>query len=329
MSVARTRGGAAQATEQTMIGMTGLRAARRLAAVVVLVAGLGAGAALAAEEGAKVFASPEEAAKGLLDAARSGDKSALLAVLGPQAADIVSSGDEVADKQALDRFVASATEMTRVEKDGTDKATLVFGRDDWPFPIPLVHGAAGWSFDAAAGEEEILARRIGRNELGAIDVCRAFVRAQREYASEDRDGSGLLKYAQRITSTQGKRDGLYWPPVEGEPLSPFGPLVAAAVAEGYRKTSEKPIPYHGYLYRVLTAQGPHAPGGAYDYVINGNMIGGFALIAYPVDYGNSGVMTFIVNQQGIVYQKDLGEDTAATAEKMTRYDPDSSWDKVE
>ena len=232
-------------------------------------------------------------------------------------------------RQALEHFVASATAMTRIEKDGDDKASLILGREDWPFPIPLVHGASGWTFDAAAGEEEILARRIGRNELGAIDVCHAFVRAQRDYASEDHDGSGVLKYAQRIASSSGKRDGLYWPPVEGEPLSPFGPLIAAAVAEGYKKSSDKPTPYHGYLYRVLKEQGPHAPGGAYGYVINGNMIGGFALVAYPVDYGNSGVMTFIVNQQGGVYQKDLGEDTDEIAGKMTRYDPDSSWDKVE
>jgi hypothetical protein len=219
--------------------------------------------------------------------------------------------------------------MTRLEKDGDDKVALIFGREDWPFPIPLVRDQAGWSFDTAAGEQEILARRIGRNELGAIDVCRAYVQAQRNYASADHDGTGVMKYAQHIASTPGKRDGLYWPAVEGEPLSPFGPLVASAVAQGYSKKADKPTPYHGYLFRVLTAQGPHAPGGAYSYIVNGNMIAGFALVAYPVDYGNSGVMTFIVNQQGVVYQKDLGDDTGAIAAKMTLYDPDQSWEKVE
>jgi hypothetical protein len=219
--------------------------------------------------------------------------------------------------------------MTRLEKDGPDKVTLVFGREGWPFPIPLVRGQSGWSFDTEAGEQEILNRRIGRNELGAIDVARAYVRAQRTYAASDHDGSGVMAFAQRMASTPGKRDGLYWPAVEGQPLSPFGPLVASAVAEGYSKKSDKPTPYHGYLYRVLTAQGAHAPGGAYSYIINGHMIGGFALVAYPVDYGNSGVMTFIVNQQGVVYEKDLGDDTATVAAKMTVYDPDSTWDKVE
>jgi hypothetical protein len=314
-----------------MSWMNRIEAARRFGAMAALLVGLSAGPLAAAEQDQKVFATPEEAAKALLDAAKADDyKSALIAVLGPQADEIVSSGDDVADKQALAQFVASAAQVTRLEKDGADKVTLVFGREDWPFPIPLVHEQAGWRFDTAAGEEEILDRRIGRNELGAIDVCRAYVRAQKEYASADRDGSGVMKYAQRIGSSPGKRDGLYWPAVGGEPLSPFGPMVADAVAEGYgKKSSDKPNPYHGYLYRVLTAQGSHAPGGAYSYVINGNMIGGFALVAYPVDYGNSGVMTFIVNQQGIVYQKDLGDDTDAIAGKMSSYDPDSTWEKVE
>jgi hypothetical protein len=314
-----------------MSWMSGSGAAWRLAAAVVIVTGLGIGPLWAAEPGEKVFATPEEAAKALLDAAKADDRAALLAVLGPTAGDIVSSGDDVADKQALARFVASANQMTRIEKDGPDKVTLVFGREDWPFPIPLVHDQSGWSFDTAAGEQEILNRRIGRNELGAIDVVRAYVRAQKEYASEDRDGSGVLKFAQRIGSSPGKRDGLYWPAVEGEPLSPFGPLVASAVAEGYssKKTSDKPVPYHGYVYRVLTAQGPLAPGGAYSYIVNGNMIGGFALVAYPIDYGNSGVMTFIVNQLGIVYQDDLGENTAEIAAKMTAYDPGPNWERVE
>ena len=277
-----------------------------------------------------MFASPEEAAKALVDAAAKGDTDALVAIFGPDGQDLVTSGDAVADKNARDSFVASTKQAMRLEKVGDDKVILNIGRDDWPLPIPIVKGATGWYFDTAAGHEEIINRRIGRNELGAIDVARAYVAAQREYASVVRDGSGLVKFAQKIASSPDKKDGLYWPAVEGGDLSPFGPLVAGAVAEGYStKQTGAPAPYHGYFSKVLKAQGKSAPGGAYDYVINGNMIAGFALVAYPADYGSSGVMTFIVNQQGVVYQKDLGEQTAEIAGAMTRYDPDATWRKVE
>jgi hypothetical protein len=184
----------------------------------------------------------------------------------------------------------------------------------------------GWIFDSATGRQEILNRRIGANELDTIDVCRAYVAAQREFASEDRDGTGVFKFAQKFISAQGKHDGLYWPIADGEPASPLGPLVADAVAEGYNK---KGVPYHGYYYRILTGQGKNAPGGAYSYIINGNMIAGFALVAFPADYGNSGVMTFIVNQQGVVFQKDLGPKTANLAKAMKIYNPDPSWQRVE
>jgi hypothetical protein len=277
-----------------------------------------------------MFASPDEAAKALIDAADKGDTDALMAIFGPQGSDLVSSGDPVADKSGRERFVASAKQATRLEKVGDDKVILNIGRDDWPLPIPIVRGTGGWYFDTAAGEEEIINRRIGRNELGAIDVCRAYVAAQREYASKDHDGSGVLKFAQRVNSSPNRKDGLYWPAAaDGSDLSPLGPLVADAIKEGYTKQEGARTPYHGYYFKILRAQGKAAPGGDYEYVINGNMIAGFALVAWPASYGASGVMTFIVNQQGIVYQKDLGEKTDEVASVMTRYDPDATWQKVE
>ena len=309
-------------------GPASFRALCLAALLLALVALPGAGRADDAQQ--TMFASPEEAAKALVDAAAKGDTDALVAIFGPDGQDLVTSGDAVADKNARDSFVASTKQAMRLEKVGDDKVILNIGRDDWPLPIPIVKGAAGWYFDTAEGHEEIINRRIGRNELGAIDVARAYVAAQREYASLVRDGSGLAKFAQKIASSPDKKDGLYWPAVEGADLSPFGPLIAGAVAEGYStKQTGTPTPYHGYFFKILKAQGKSAPGGAYDYVINGNMIAGFALVAYPADYGSSGVMTFIVNQQGVVYQQDLGEQTAALAAAMTRYDPDATWRKVE
>jgi hypothetical protein len=204
---------------------------------------------------------------------------------------------------------------------------LLIGQDGWPLPIPVVKEGDAWRFDTAAGKEEILNRRIGRNELNTIQVCLAYVDAQREYARAPREGDGLLTYAMKFRSDEGRHNGLYWPTKAGEELSSLGVLVANARAEGYaRKTSEaKPTPYHGYVYRILTAQGPDAPGGAHDYIVNGKMIGGFALVAYPVQYGDSGVMTFIVNHQGIVYEKDLGTDTEHIARAMQAYNPDNTW----
>ena len=285
--------------------------------------------AMAADQKHTMFATPEEAAKAIVDAAGKGDKDALMAILGSEGDNVISSGDDVADKAALDRFVAAAKQATRLEKVGDDKVIINVGTDDWPMPIPIVKGTEGWYFDTPAGEDEIINRRIGQNELGAIDVCNAYVQAQREYASKDRDGSGVLKFAQKVTSSPNKQDGLYWPASAGGEVSPFGPLVADAMKEGYQKKGDQPIPYHGYYFKVLQAQGSHAPGGAYDYVINGNMIAGFAMVAWPAEWDVSGVMTFIVNQQGIVYQKDLGDKTDDIVAAMTRYDPDSTWTKVQ
>jgi hypothetical protein len=296
-----------------------------LFSAVLALAALFSSASISAAE-QRVFATPVEAAQALVDAASRDDKQAVLAILGPDAAEIVSSGDEVADKAAAERFVTSAHQMLRLDQSAEGEEVMSIGSDDWPFPIPIVKKAGGWVFDTAAGKQEILSRRIGANELAAIEVCRAYVEAQREYASQDRDGSSVQKFAQKFLSSPGKHDGLYWPVAAGEQPSPFGPLVSDAVAQGY---SKKSAPYRGYYYRILTAQGRHAPGGAYSYIINGNMIAGFALVAYPAEYGNSGVMTFIVNQQGIVYQKDLGLSTADAAGAMKLYDPDSSWQRAD
>ena len=295
-----------------------------LGALLALATVLAAQPALASE--AKTFPTPQAAAQALVDAVKSGDKQAILAVLGSDAQDIVSSGDPVQDKESAEKFTTSAQQMMHVDQttDGIDIMSI--GADDWPFPIPIVKRGEGWFFDTLAGKQELLNRRIGANELDTIEVCRGYVDAQRDYASEVRDDSGVMKYAERLISSEGKHDGLYWPPKEGEAASPFGPLVAEAQEEGYGK---KGAPYHGYCYRVLTAQGKAAPGGAYSYIINGNMIAGFALVAYPAQYGSSGVMTFIVNQQGVVYQKDLGLKTDVIAKAMKMYNPDPSWQKAQ
>jgi hypothetical protein len=295
-----------------------------LGALLALAAVLAARPGLASE--AKTFPTPQAAAQALVDAVKSGDEDAILAVLGSDAQDIVSSGDPVQDKEAAEKFTTSAQQMMHVDQTADGIDIMSIGTDDWPFPIPIVKRGEGWFFDTLAGKQELLNRRIGENELDTIEVCRAYVVAQRDYASEVRDDSGVMKYAERLISSDGKHDGLYWPPKEGEAVSPFGPLVADAQEEGYGK---KGAPYHGYFYRVLTAQGKAAPGGAYSYIINGNMIAGFALVAYPAQYGSSGVMTFIVNQQGVVYQKDLGLKTAAIAKAMKIYNPDSSWQKAQ
>jgi len=272
------------------------------------------------------FQSPEDAAAALAAAAKSGATSDILKVLGNKAADIVESGDVVADKATRERFAAAYDEKHSISMEGDKKAILILGKDDFPFPIPLRHSRSGWEFDAAEGRIEILYRRIGRNELEAIQTARAFVDAQNEYADKDR-GAGPGVYAQRIVSSPGKKDGLYWPPDGDE--SPLGELAAKASAEGYKVGSGEPQPYHGYYYRILTRQGPNAPGGEMDYVVNGKMIGGFALVAYPDEYGNSGVMTFVVNHKGEVYQKDLGELTEAIAKRMKEFNPDQTWKKVE
>jgi hypothetical protein len=279
----------------------------------------------------KTFKSPEEAVKSLTDAAKSNDTKEMLAIFGPAGKEIISSGDEVADKAGRERFVKACEEMSKLEKETDNKVTLVVGKDEWPFPIPIVKKGETWVFDTLAGKEELLNRTIGRNELHAIQTCLAMVDAQREYAMKDRDSDKVREYAQKFRSTKGKKDGLYWEAKEGEEQSPLGPIAAQAVREGYtgKKTGDKPVPYHGYFYRILKAQGKNAPDGAYDYVVSGKMIGGFALVAYPAEYGVSGVMTFIVNHDGVVYEKDLGKETGKIASAMTKYDPDKTWKKAE
>jgi len=276
------------------------------------------------------FATPDAAVEAFVAATRADAPRDLVKILGPEARKLVYSGDPVADKQGRARFTEAFDKAHKIVMEGDAKAMLEIGENEWPMPIPLVKEVNAWHFDAKAGENEILARRVGRNELNTIEVCRAYVAAQREFASEDRLGDGLREYAMKFRSSPGKHDGLFWPANAGEEESPLGPLVASARAEGYapRKKGEKPQPFHGYYYRILTRQGKDAPGGAYDYVAKGHMIGGFALVAFPAKYRDSGVMTFTVNQDGVVYQKDLGPKTADIARRMTAYDPDASWSKV-
>ncbi len=273
------------------------------------------------------FKSPDEAVSSLVDAAKAGDKTKLLAVLGPQGRRILSSGDEVADRSTREKFVAAYDARHLLRSDGEGREILILGDDDWPFPIPVIRSGDKWSFDTKAGLEEILRRRIGRNELSAIQVALAYVQAQNEYAALDPAGAGPHVYAQRIVSSRGTKNGLYWPNADGEEPSPLGELAEAAT-EGY-KLGHRPIPYHGYFYRILKRQGASAPGGAFDYVVKGKMIGGFALIAYPAEYGNSGIMTFMVNQDGTVFEKDLGRRTERLASRINSFSPDKTWRKVD
>ena len=274
------------------------------------------------------FASPEAAIAALVAALKAGDQAATVRVLGPDAKSIVESGDPVADRATRERFVAGYDAAHALEMPSAERAALVIGEDRWPFPIPIVKEAAGWRFDTAAGQEEVLDRRIGRNERATIQTCLAIVDAQRDYYTRNPGKDPLLHYARRFQSSKGKRDGLYFATAEGEAESPLGSLVAQARDEGYKTQAGKPTPFHGYLYRMLEAQGPHARDGAYAYVARGQMIGGFAVVAYPARYDNSGVMTFVVNQDGEVYQKDLGPETARLARAIERYDPDQSWQRV-
>jgi hypothetical protein len=286
--------------------------------------GLSAPPALAQER----FAAPEAAVKALLEAARSGDSNAIARVLGPAGQPIVNSGDPVADNNVRKDFVSAFDAKHAIEPEGDGTQTLLIGDNDWPFPIPLVTNAGQWHFDAEAGVDEILRRRVGRNELAAIQVCLAYVEAQKEYSTLNPAGLGRGVYAQRIVSRPGKKDGLYWPTADGEEPSPLGELAAKAAAEGYRPGSA-PIPYHGYYYRILTRQGGAAPGGAYDYLVKGKLIGGFALLAYPAEYGNSGIVTFLVNQDGTVFEKDLGANTTALVRQINSFSPDGTWNKVD
>ena len=280
--------------------------------------------------GQRMFASPEEAAKALISALKSKDKKSLEDIFGPESEDLVSSGDPVVDAARRGKFVQYYEDKHHLHWKSEEKVFLYVGKEDWPFPIPIVKRNSLWHFDDREGREEILARRIGKNELSTIQVCLAYVDAQREYARRDWDGDGFLEYARKFRSDPGKKDGLYWETGAGEKESPLGPLFATAQEEGYdlKKPDRKPSPYYGYYYKILTAQGENASGGAYDYMVEGKLLGGFALIAYPAQYGVSGIMTFIVNHKGIVYQKDLGEKTNKAAQAMKRFDPDSTWHKL-
>jgi hypothetical protein len=297
-------------------------------AITTLLIGL-PGRLLAAGE--KQFSSPQAAVDALKAAVEASDTNTLHAIFGPSAQSLVSVDVvEAADEREM--FVSRLKEKINLVSESDSKDLLQLGADGWPFPIPLVKQDGQWHFDTDSGKEEILNRRIGANELGTIQVCQAYVEAQREYASVDHNADEVLEYAQHLRSTPGAHDGLYWSTRTGDELSPLGPLVAQARGEGYRKNSkiltEVQSPYHGYYFKILTRQGKHAPGGSYNYIINGHMIGGFALVAWPAQWGNSGVMTFIVNQQGKVFQKNLGTKTTAKASGMTTYNPDSTWTPV-
>ncbi len=275
------------------------------------------------------FSSPEEAVRVMVDAMKTGSTGRLLEIFGPAGRDLFSSGDEATDRETREEFVKAYEERNRLEMIGNKKAILRGGKDDWPWPIP-VHMAGGkWRFDTAEGKKEILARRIGENELAAIQVCLAYVDAQREYA-RDTSTRGIMQYADKFMSDPGTTNGLCWVDKDGGKQSPLGPLVANACKFTYEGVGRPDTtqPYHGYFYKILTKQAKNAPGGVYDYMVDGKMIGGFALVAYPAVYGSTGIMSFIVNQDSVVYQKDLGKNTHKIAEAMTAFDPDPSWKKV-
>jgi hypothetical protein len=298
--------------------------------LLLIAAVIAAPQAGAATQNPRPFPSPDEAVSALVAAAKSRDDNAIIDILGSSYRRWILSGDRVADDRALDRFVNAYQEKFRIENKDDKKALLIVGNDDFPFPFPLVKRFYGWTFDAEAGKEELLNRRIGQDELDVIQVLRAVVDAQREYAVRDRDDDGAPDYAMKFISSPGKRDGLYWPTAEGAPQSPLGPLVGDAVRAGYgaRGASSQAQPYKGYYFRLLTRQGRGAPGGAYDYVVRGKMIGGFAVVAYPAGYGVSGIKTFMVSHDRKVYERDLGRSTGVSVAQMTAFNPDSKWKVV-
>ena len=296
--------------------------------IVLIAATMFSGNALAAQSKQMTFTTPAAAVDALIKALGNGSVKDISDVLGPGSEKLVSSGDAVEDRKDREKFILLYNEKNLLKMPSKAKFILNIGKNDWPFPIPIVATGNLWHFDAKQGMGEILSRRIGKNELGAIQTCLAIADAERDYATVDRDGNGRLEYAQKMVSTNGKTDGLYWEVKPGEKPSPLGPLAAKAQGEGYTKT-DKPSPYNGYFYRILTSQGASAQGGAYNYLIKGHMIGGFALVAYPASYGNSGVMTFIVNFEGVVYQKDPGPGTVDIAGKMKTFNPDKTWKKSE
>jgi hypothetical protein len=287
--------------------------------------------AAAADVRQPTFATPEAAVAALINAAKAARPEDLLAIFGPEGRDLVDVSDPATGRRNREVFVVAVAEAWRLVDQGPTRKVLVVGHEGWPFPVPLVREGNVWRFDSAAGREEILARRIGRNELAAIRICRTYVAAQKEYASRGHDGKPSGIYAQKFRSGQGRQDGLYWPVTRGQPHSPLGDLVAEAAQEGRPLDGDRqePSPFYGYYFKILTGQGSHAAGGAKDYVANGEMSGGFALVAWPAQYDATGVMTFVVNQDGIVHESDLGSATGSRAQGMTRYDPDSSWRPVQ
>jgi hypothetical protein len=295
-------------------------------AVLIAIYGL-LNVAHAADQKQSEYATPEQAVGALIAALRTDNQRDLLRILGPDGKDLVSSGDALADRAARLRLLHAYDTAHQVQTEGADHAELVVGAENWPWPIPVVKQGARWHFDTEAGAQKIIDRRIGRNELNVIEVCRAYVEAQREYASKDRMGDGLKEYATKFASSAGKHDGLYWEAAANEEQSPLGPLVAQARAEGYASGKDEvyKVPYHGYYFRILTRQGTHHPGGAKNYIVNGHMTGGFGLLAFPAKWGDSGIMTFMVDHHGVVFQKNLGPDTAKLAARITKFDPDSSW----
>jgi hypothetical protein len=291
----------------------------------------GALAASSSNNAPGTFGSPDEAVQALVDAAKTGDVDAIVRIFGPGSQDWILSGDAVQDAQARQRLVTAFEQKSAIEMQGSDKAVLSVGDDRFPFPFPLVNKAGRWSFDAAAGKEELLNRWVGKDELNTIEALRAIVDAQREYAALLIGQGRVPEYAQKFRSSPGKKDGLYWSSAPGEKESPLGPLLAEAAKVGYRAPAANsgPVPYQGYYFKILTGQGDHAPDGAYDYVVRGKMIGGFAALAYPAKYGVSGVKAFMVNQSGIVYEADLGPQTAKVAERIQKFDPGTGWSKEE
>jgi hypothetical protein len=296
-----------------------------LVAVAILLTGFFPARSLAQRHGQKTFSSPEEASNALVTAAQNNDEKAMLDILGPDEKKIVSSGDDAEDAQSRANFVQRYQEMHRLVKEPDGTVTLYIGAENWPTPIPLVNNGNSWYFDAEAGKKEILYRRVGRNEISTIRVCQELVTAEKEYYSAQNN-----EYAQKIFSDEGQHNGLYWKASDTEPQSPIGPLLAWAAAEAASKSQDgEPAPYRGYYYRILTRQGEGGSGGAKSYIANGKMTEGFAFVAYPAEYRSSGVMTFIVSSDGVVYQKDLGRKTGVLAKAMKDYNPDSSWEKVE
>ena len=294
----------------------------------VMLAATAAAAAATGAAGPRVFETPEEAVLALIATVKANDPGALVAFFGPAGQDLVDTSDAATGRRNREVFAAAVAEGWRLGDSGPGRKELILGHEAWPFPVPLVKSAAGWSFDAVAGGEEVLNRRIGRNELAVLRVLQDYVAAQRAYAAESHDGKHAGSFARRFGSDPGRHNGLYWPARRGQARSPLGVLVAEASEQGYRRHGEGPSPFHGYYFRILEAQGAAARGGAAQYVVGGEMTGGFALVAWPVHYGASGVMTFVVNRDGTPYQKDLGPETPAAVGRITRYDPDATWRPV-